>query len=60
MLYLKIGTLVILFIASILLLIWVFRPGSKKEYDRVSRLPLEDDDMKDVSPKKKEDKKKDR
>ncbi|MCE2992614.1 MAG: cbb3-type cytochrome c oxidase subunit 3 [Candidatus Jidaibacter sp.] len=38
----------------------MFRPGSKKEYDRVSRLPLEDDDMKDVSPKKKEDKKKDR
>lgn len=60
MLYLKIGTLVILFIASILLLIWVFRPGSKKEYDRVSRLPLEDDNIKDVSPNKKDDKNKER
>lgn len=52
MLYIKIATLVILFCASILLLVWVFRPGSKKEYDEISKIPLQDDkeNIKDVSP----------
>ncbi len=26
-------------------LIFVFRPGSKETYDKLSRLPLEDDDI---------------
>lgn len=44
----KIITLVMLFSASIFLLYWVFRPGTKEKYAKYSKIPLERE-MKDVS-----------
>jgi cbb3-type cytochrome oxidase subunit 3 len=41
--YLKIMTVVTLFVASIIMLFWVFRPGSKKFYDSCSLIPLQND-----------------
>jgi cytochrome c oxidase cbb3-type subunit IV len=35
--------LVALFIIFLLLILFVFRPGSKKLYRRLSRVPLDDD-----------------
>jgi cytochrome c oxidase cbb3-type subunit 4 len=35
--------LVALFIIFLLVILFVFRPGSKKLYRRLSRLPLDDD-----------------
>ena len=44
----KIMTLIILFSASIFLLYWVFRPGTKEKYAKYSEIPLKRD-MKVVS-----------
>lgn len=48
-------TLLILFAASIFLLVWVFRPGSKAQYDKISQIPLIEDNgrVKSKSTKKK-------
>lgn len=39
----KIITLVILFIASLILLVWIYRPGSSENYQKASEIPLNDD-----------------
>lgn len=41
--YIKIITLVILFISSLFLLYWVYRPGSKEKYDEYGQIPLKSD-----------------
>lgn len=48
MMYVKILTLVLLFTASIFLLYWVFRPGTKEKYTKFSEIPFKRE-MKDVS-----------
>lgn len=53
--YITIVTLLILFAASIFLVFWVFRPGSKEQYDEISMIPLHSDG---VESKKKTTKKK--
>lgn len=53
--FITIVTLLILFAASIFLVFWVFRPGSKKQYDEISMIPLHSDG---VELKKKTTKKK--
>ncbi len=55
----KIITLIMLFCASIFLLYWVFRPGTKEKYKKYSEIPLKKE-MKDVSPSAKKDNNRDR
>ncbi len=40
---LKIGTLLALVLATILLVVWLFRPGSKEKYEKNSRIVLNND-----------------
>ena len=40
---LKIMTMLAVFAASILLCAWVFRPSSKKAYEKISKIPLKND-----------------
>jgi cbb3-type cytochrome oxidase subunit 3 len=40
---LKIGTLLLLVLASVLLIVWLFRPGSKEKYIEDSKLALKND-----------------
>lgn len=49
----KILTLIMLFCASVFLLYWVFRPGTKEKYSKFSEIPLKRE-MKDVSNPKSE------
>jgi len=37
---------VVVVIASISIVLWVFRPNSKKLYDQASQIPLKDDERK--------------
>jgi cbb3-type cytochrome oxidase subunit 3 len=39
----QIGTLICLFISSLLLLIWIYRPKSKELYDKYSKIALKED-----------------
>ncbi|MGF1605774.1 MAG: cbb3-type cytochrome oxidase subunit 3 [Rhodothalassiaceae bacterium] len=36
--------LLVLFVLIVGVWIWVFRPGTKKRYDRMARLPLDKDE----------------
>ena len=40
-----VGTLVVilLFILSLLMLVWIYRPSSKKIYDHCSKIPLHEE-----------------
>jgi len=38
----KIATTVLLFIASLMLLFWVYRPGSAKHYENCRTIPIKD------------------
>lgn len=41
--FIQIATLIILFSASILLVVWLYRPGSDKKFDDFSKIPLNED-----------------
>lgn len=40
---LKIITMLAIFAGSILLVFWVFRPSSKKAYEKISKIPFKND-----------------
>lgn len=46
--YVQIGTLITLFTASILLVVWLYRPGSDAKYDHYSEIPLKEGKKKEV------------
>lgn len=39
----KIVTMLAIFFGCILLSLWVFRPSSKKAYEKISKIPLKND-----------------
>jgi cbb3-type cytochrome oxidase subunit 3 len=39
----KIGTLLLLVLAAVLLMVWLFRPGSKEKYIENSKIALKND-----------------
>lgn len=39
----RILTLILVCLAALLLVIWVFRPGTKKNYNLYSKIPLQND-----------------
>ncbi|WPX96044.1 cbb3-type cytochrome oxidase subunit 3 [Candidatus Bandiella euplotis] len=45
-LYIKIGTLIFLSFSIVVLLGWLYRPKSKKLYEKLSRIPINKDEAK--------------
>jgi cbb3-type cytochrome oxidase subunit 3 len=46
--FIKITTLLCLSLASIILVLWVFRPKSKELYAKISAIPLIDNNIENV------------
>ncbi|MFI4983681.1 MAG: cbb3-type cytochrome c oxidase subunit 3 [Rickettsiales bacterium] len=41
--FIKIATLILLWTMSIFIVVWIFRPGTAKRYEKFSKIPLKDD-----------------